>query len=169
VKYWIGLGSNLGDRLATLRSASVAVGSHGLVLARSRVFASSPIGGPPQPPFLNAALLLESDLDPTALLRALHQIEADLGRVRAEEQVRWGPRTLDLDILLAGNRGESCLSLPELEVPHLRLHERGFALAPLLDLEPQLLHPRLGRTILSLLHASQQHHANPCAPTGDSL
>jgi 2-amino-4-hydroxy-6-hydroxymethyldihydropteridine diphosphokinase len=168
VRFWIGLGSNLGDRLATLRSAAAAVGTHGVILARSRVFASSPVGGPPQPPFLNASLLLECDLEPRQLLAALQQIEVDFGRAREQETVRWGPRTLDLDILMMGQRGEGCLSLPELEVPHPRLHERAFALAPLLDIDKNLLHPKLARTLLSLLHASQ-HQGNACAPTGDLL
>jgi 2-amino-4-hydroxy-6-hydroxymethyldihydropteridine diphosphokinase len=168
VRFWIGLGSNLGDRLATLRSAATAVGMHGVILARSRVFASSPMGGPPQPPFLNAALLLETDLDPEQLLAKLHEIETELGRTRDQETVRWGPRTIDLDVLLMGQRGEGCLSLPDLKVPHSRMHERAFALAPLLDMEKDLLHPTLGRTLLSLLHATQQK-GNACAPTGDLL
>ena len=169
MKYWIGLGSNRGDRLATLRSAAAALGVTGAILGRSRVFASSPVGGPPQPPFLNAAVVLESDLDPLSLLRALQQIEADFGRDREHETVRWGPRTLDLDILLVGARGETPIELAELSVPHPLLHERAFALAPLLDLEPNLFHPTQARTLLSLLHATQQKGGHACAPTGDLL
>ncbi len=113
-------------------------------------------------------MLLETDLEPRQLLAALHQIEADFGRAREQETVRWGPRTLDLDVLLMGARGDGCLSLPDLEVPHPRMHERAFALAPLLDMDKNLLHPKLGRTLLSLLHATQQQ-GNACAPTGDLL
>jgi 2-amino-4-hydroxy-6-hydroxymethyldihydropteridine diphosphokinase len=168
VKYWIGLGANLGERLVTLRGAAVAIGNLGAILGKSRIYASSAVGGPPQPPFLNSAVLLESDLDPAALLRALEQIELDFGRDRSQESVRWGPRTLDCDVLLMGARGEICLNTPDLDVPHPRMHERAFALAPLLDLEPNLFHPTLARTVLSLLHAAQQQ-GQACAPTGDVL
>jgi 2-amino-4-hydroxy-6-hydroxymethyldihydropteridine diphosphokinase len=168
VRYWIGLGSNLGDRLANLRSAAAALGSYGVVLGRSRVYAASPVGGPPQPPFLNAAILLESDLDPWQLLERCQTIELDFGRQRDEEQVRWGPRTLDIDILLIGNRGEITISTDELQVPHPRLHERGFALAPLCDLDRQLLHASLGRLLTTLLDATQQQ-GHAFAPTGDDL
>ncbi len=167
MRYWIGLGSNLGDRLSTIRSAAKAVESLGIVMARSRVFAASAVGGPPQPPFLNAAVLIESDLDPSALLRACQQIEDDFGRVR-DPNVRWGPRTLDVDVLLMGPRGELKLQLPELEVPHPRLHERAFALAPVIDIDNKLVHPTAGRPMTALLHAAQQLDQK-VAPTGDTL
>jgi 2-amino-4-hydroxy-6-hydroxymethyldihydropteridine diphosphokinase len=167
VRYWIGLGSNLGDRLATLRGAAKALDKIGTVTHRSRVFAASAIGGPPQPPFLNAAVILVTDLDGPALLGACHKIEGDFGRQRPEP-VRWGPRTLDIDILLAGERGELVVTLPELEIPHPRVHVRGFALAPLCDLESSLLHPTLARPLRSLLNASN-HQGNALAPTGDFL
>jgi 2-amino-4-hydroxy-6-hydroxymethyldihydropteridine diphosphokinase len=167
VRYWIGLGSNLGDRLGNLRGAAKALDKIASVTQRSRVFAASAIGGPPQPPFLNAAVLVTTELDPLALLAACQKIEADFGRNR-DEEVRWGPRTLDLDLLLAGERGEAVLALPELEIPHPRMHERGFALAPLLDLDASLVHPTLGRPLKSLLTTvNNQGHA--LAPTGDFL
>ena len=167
MRYWIGLGSNLGDRLATLRGAAKALDKVGTVTHRSRVFAASPIGGPPQPPFLNAAVILVCDLAAPELLAACQRIEGDFGRKR-DEEVRWGPRTLDVDLLLAGERGELIIALPDLEIPHPRLHERGFALAPLIDLEAALLHPTAGRPLKSLL-ATASHHANALAPTGDFL
>jgi 2-amino-4-hydroxy-6-hydroxymethyldihydropteridine diphosphokinase len=167
VRYWIGLGSNLGDRLATLRGAAKALDKVGSVTHRSRVFAASPIGGPPQPPFLNAAVILVTESKPEDLLAACHRIEVQFGRKR-DEEVRWGPRTLDVDLLLAGERGEIVISLPELEIPHPRLHERGFALGPLCDLDSALLHPTLSRPIKSLLSAST-HHGHALAPTGDFL
>jgi 2-amino-4-hydroxy-6-hydroxymethyldihydropteridine diphosphokinase len=167
VRYWIGLGSNLGDRLATLRGAAKGLDKIGSVTHRSRVYAASAIGGPPQPSFLNAALILVTDLDPPSMLAACQRLEAQFGRKR-DEEVRWGPRTLDVDLLLGGERGELILSTPELEIPHPRMHERGFALAPLLDLASDLIHPTLGRPIKALL-ATAQHQGNALAPTGDFL
>jgi 2-amino-4-hydroxy-6-hydroxymethyldihydropteridine diphosphokinase len=167
VRYFIGLGSNLGDRLATLRSAVTALSAHGAVLARSRVFASSPVGGPPQPPYLNAALLLESPLAPLDLLHACQAVERQLGRVR-EAEIRWGPRTLDVDLLLAGAHGEVRVDTPELTVPHALLHERAFALGPLVDLDDRLMHPTVARPLKSLLHAAQSL-GHVIAPTGEHL
>jgi len=168
VRYWIGLGSNLGDRLALLRGAATSLASLGTVAQRSRVFAASPVGGPPQPPFLNAAILLDSDLEPQAVLDELHRIEEANGRNRAGEVVRWGPRTLDLDILLAGARGEVVISTPTLEIPHPRLVERAFALAPLCDLEPLLVHPTAGRPLKGLL-AFASDRGDAVVATGDTL
>ncbi|HZS42470.1 MAG TPA: 2-amino-4-hydroxy-6-hydroxymethyldihydropteridine diphosphokinase [Polyangia bacterium] len=168
MRYWIGLGSNVGDRLGTIRGAARALESLGIVMARSRVFAASAVGGPPQPPFLNAVMVLESDLDPAALLRACQQIEIDFGRARDQEKVRWGPRTLDLDVLMMGARGELRHAEPELEVPHPRLHERAFALAPLIDIDAKLIHPTAGRPLTALLHAAQSQ-GHVVAPTGDAL
>lgn len=167
MRYWIGLGSNLGDRLLTLRRSSDALAKLGEVTARSRVFASSPMGGPPQPPFLNAALQLESELEPAALLAACRRIELHFGRVH-DDPVRWGPRTLDLDVLLVGARGELVIATDELAVPHARLHERCFALAPLIDLDSKLIHPTLGRPLTALL-AAASNQGNAFAPTGDFL
>jgi 2-amino-4-hydroxy-6-hydroxymethyldihydropteridine diphosphokinase len=167
VRYWIGLGSNLGDRLANLRGAAKALDKIGTVTHRSRIFAASAIGGPPQPSFLNAAVIIVTALDPAAMLAECQRIEAELGRNRADE-VRWGPRTLDVDILLAGERGELILAAPDLEVPHPRMHERGFALAPLLDLESSLMHPTMGRPVKALL-AAAGHAGHALAPTGDFL
>jgi 2-amino-4-hydroxy-6-hydroxymethyldihydropteridine diphosphokinase len=167
VKYWLGLGSNLGDRLSTLRQVADALGRFGTVTARSRVFASSPVGGPPQPPFLNAAVALESGLDPEALLAALHELEAQHGRDRASETVRWGPRRIDVDILLMGARGEVLLDTPTLTVPHPRLHERAFALGPLVDLDANLVHPKLARPLKGLLATADKGDA--CASTGEFL
>lgn len=168
MRYWIGLGANLGDRLSTIRGAARALEGLGIVTARSRVFAASAVGGPPQPPFLNAVMAIESDLDPPAMLRACHQIECDFGREREKETVRWGPRTLDLDVLLMGARGELRHVETELEVPHPRLHERAFALAPLIDIDAQLMHPTAGRPLTALLHAAQSR-GHVVAPTGDAL
>jgi 2-amino-4-hydroxy-6-hydroxymethyldihydropteridine diphosphokinase len=167
VRYFIGLGANLGDRLATLRQAVGALEEIGRVVARSRVYASAAVGGPPQPSYLNAALLLECDLAPMELLGRTQSIEESLGRSRADE-VRWGPRCLDIDLLLAGDHGEVTLAEPGLTLPHPRLQERGFALAPLVDLDAGLIHPELGRPLKALMapaHAAGQQWA----PIGDLL
>ncbi len=167
MRYWIGLGSNLGDRLATLRSAAVALADLGSVVKRSRVWAASPVGGPPQPPFLNAAVLLDAELAPLDLLAACLRIETGHGRVRPES-VRWGPRTLDVDLLLAGARGELIVNEPDLTLPHPRVGERGFALGPLCDLDATLVHPQLGRPLTSLLTACNDS-TQALAPTGELL
>ncbi len=137
-------------------------------MGRSRVFAASAVGGPPQPSFLNAAISIESDLDAITLLKACQQVEIDFGRIRENETVRWGPRTLDVDILLLGVRGELLLRTPELEIPHPRLHERAFALAPLLDIDPDLIHPSAGRPLKALL-AATLNKGHAVASTGDAL
>lgn len=126
----VGIGSNVGDRLATMRSAVVRLPN---VTRLSRVYETDPVGGVVQPPFLNAAALLDWGDDPVALLARLQTIEAELGRDRTRE-VRWGPRTLDLDILWIddGTRVDH----PRLVVPHPRLSERAFAVLPLLDVAP---------------------------------
>ncbi len=152
-RYFIGLGANIGDPALTLRAAVDQLAKIGTRLERSRVYACNPIGGPPQPTFLNAAVAFDSDLEPHVLLTLLQGIENRYGRNRKAE-VKWGPRTLDLDILLMGQVGEQSLDSPELVVPHPRLHERAFALAPLVELDGRLMHPKLGRPLRSLLAAA---------------
>lgn len=167
MRYFIGLGANVGDRLTNLREAVQRLDALGTIAARSRVYAASAVGGPPQGPYLNAAIALDCDLEPLALLTRIQEIETALGRNRANE-VRWGPRTLDVDILMAGTRGELIIDEPVLRIPHPRMKERGFALAPLCDLDATLMHPELGRTLKALISAA---HADgqAWAPTGDAL
>ena len=148
--YVIGLGANLGDRLATLCSALVALGQCGLLRAVSAIYESAPVG-PAQPDFLNAAVLLESMLGPQALLADLLGIERAHGRERRE---RWGPRTLDLDLLCAG---ELVLDEPGLSLPHLELPSRAFALMPLLDVLPEARDPRSGATYAQHLAGLERH------------
>jgi 2-amino-4-hydroxy-6-hydroxymethyldihydropteridine diphosphokinase len=135
----VGVGANLGDRLATMRDGVDRLArSRGLgVVARSRVYETAPVGGPPQPPFLNAAILVESVVSPLSLLDALLRIEGELGRVRQGE--RFGPRTLDLDVLWADGL---VVDEPRLVVPHPRLIGRAFALVPMLELVPGARDPR---------------------------
>lgn len=123
---YVGLGANLGDRHEAFRRALELL--PGVVEAVSPRYETAPIG-PPQPSFLNAAVRLRTTLAPLALLDALLAVERTLGRDRVQE-TRWGPRTLDLDVLLWPGR---TLHEPRLHVPHPRLGERAFALAPLLD------------------------------------
>jgi 2-amino-4-hydroxy-6-hydroxymethyldihydropteridine diphosphokinase len=167
VRYFIGLGANVGDRLTNLREAVRRLEALGTIVARSRVYASAAVGGPPQGPYLNAAIVLDCELAPLELLARTQEIEEALGRDRPNE-VRWGPRTLDLDLLMAGARGEVIVDEPSLRLPHPRMKERGFALAPLVDVDATLMHPELLRPLKALLpvaHAAGQ----AWAPTGDTL
>jgi 2-amino-4-hydroxy-6-hydroxymethyldihydropteridine diphosphokinase len=141
---YVGLGSNLGDREDNLRRALERLQELG-PLRVSSIRETDPVGITDQPRFLNAVVELETDLPARELLERLLAIERELGRDRAEE-VRWGPRTIDLDLLLYG--GET-IDEPGLTVPHPRLAEREFVLEPLLELDPQLALPD-GRRIIKL-------------------
>ncbi len=139
----IGLGSNVGDRRANLDAAVALLRAQPAitVLRRSPVYETAPAGGPPQDDYLNAALLVVTSRDARDILDRLLDAERRLGRVRAEEE-RWGPRTIDLDILWI--EGEA-VAEPGLEVPHPRLAERPFAVRPLLDVAPDATDCRTGR------------------------
>jgi 2-amino-4-hydroxy-6-hydroxymethyldihydropteridine diphosphokinase len=147
VRAYVAVGSNLGDRWARLAQAARALRAEPRVslLRASRVWDTAPVG-PPQPRYLNAALELEVELPPVPLLAALRRIELGAGRVRTG--ARWGPRTLDLDLLLLGERE---LRAPGLVVPHPRLAARRFVLAPLAELCPERVVPGTGRTVAELL------------------
>ena len=134
---FLGLGSNLGDRLANLQAAVDALQMEpGLrVTASSRVWETTPVGGPPQPDYLNAVIRVETDLSARDLLDVARRVEARLGRVRKE---RWGARTLDVDILLFD---EEEIDEPDLVIPHPRIAQRAFVLLPLLELEPDPVLP----------------------------
>ena len=138
---YIGLGANLGPREATLLRAveRLAAESGIRVLELSSLRDTEPVGVTDQPEFLNGAVAVETTLSPRALLDALLRIERELGRVRGGE--RFGPRTIDLDLLLYG---EEVVDEPGLTVPHPRLHERRFALEPLAELDPELEIPGRG-------------------------
>ena len=141
----IGLGGNVGDVPHAFTAATAGLARELRVLACSALWRSAPLG-PEQPDFLNAALLVESDIRPLAVLALAQRLEAAAGRDRAGE-ARWGPRPLDLDLLLApGLVVESAA----LTLPHPRLAERRFALAPAAEVAPEWLHPRRHRTLAEL-------------------
>ena len=137
---FVGIGSNLGDREAYLRRAVELLRAEaGIeVAAVSKLRETEPVGLVEQGPFLNGVVQIETTLSPRELLERLLAVEQDLGRVRSE---RWGPRTIDLDLL---RYGDEIVDEPGLTVPHPRLHERGFALEPLAELNPELEIPRKG-------------------------
>ena len=146
-RVYLALGSNLGDRLANLSRALQALSPYAAVQRVSPVVETDPWGVLDQPDFLNQVAEAETDLPPLELLAGLKEIERTLGR---QPGVRYGPRLIDLDILLYG---ELCAELPGLSLPHPRMAERAFVLVPLAALAPHALHPPTGRTIAELLGA----------------
>ena len=155
---YLALGANLGDRAAAIDDATRRLAAiEGVTLvARSPVYETDPVGGPPgQEPYLNLVVAIESDASARQLLGMCHRIESAAGRVRGE---RWGPRTLDIDILLWGDlvRDDA-----QLTIPHPRLHERAFVVLPLLDLDA---HPVLpdGRRLLE--QSAPRGEARPVGP-----
>lgn len=144
---YLALGSNIGDRLANLRRAVAALSPVVSVQAQSPVYETPAWGYVDQEPFLNMVLKAETVLAPAALLAHLKRLESELGRTPS---FRWGPRLIDIDILLYD---ELVISTPELTIPHPRLPERAFVLVPLADLAPGLVHPVLGQPISELLAA----------------
>jgi len=145
----LALGSNLGDRRDILQGSVDAIAAIPEVqlMAVSPVYETVPVGGPPQPDYLNAVLLARTTLLSRALLDRLHEVEAAFSRMR---EVRWGPRTLDIDVITV--EGETSND-PELTLPHPRAHERAFVLAPWHDVEPEAVLPGHG-AIAALLAAT---------------
>ena len=131
MRAYIGLGSNLGDRIGNLQAAMEKLADGLEIVAASSVYETDPVG-PPQPDFLNAVCLVETDLGPQELVALLKKVEAEVGRTPSE---RWGPREIDLDLLLIG---DAVVDLPDLKVPHPELTSRAFVMVPLLELDPDL-------------------------------
>ena len=149
----VGLGGNVGDPAGTVRHAATALGDlpGTRLLAVSRLYRTPAWGVRDQPDFVNAVAALETSLGAEALLQALLALERAHGRNRADDgSDRWGPRTIDLDILLYG---DAVVDVPGLRIPHPRLHERAFALLPLLEIAPDAAIPGIGaaRSVLALL------------------
>jgi 2-amino-4-hydroxy-6-hydroxymethyldihydropteridine diphosphokinase len=167
-RVYLGLGSNVGDRLAMLRAAVGHLGETGeiRVLTASRLYETEPWETQPGRTtgehqwHLNCVVAVETSLEPRALLDRLHAIEDAMGRERpagTPESRRFTPRTVDIDILFYGER---VISVPdELHVPHLLVHERAFVLRPLAEVAPELQHPTLYRTVRELLSEVEDDHA----------
>lgn len=149
-RVFVGLGSNQGDRREHLSHALKALSAEPAIrLARvAPIVETEPAGGPPQGPYLNTVVELETRLTPLDLLSALKAIETRLGR--KPEPDRWGPRPIDLDILLYEDQ---VIDSPSLTIPHSRMHERQFVLEPLVQIAPDLVHPILKQSISELLKA----------------
>ncbi len=162
MKVFVGLGSNLGERESMIRLALEALsrlpGTH--LVKASSLYDTEPVGEVDQPNFLNAVAQLDTELTARQLLWNLLLIEKRLGRVRTQ---RWGPRTIDLDLLL---HGSLVLDEPELTVPHPELTARSFVLVPLVELDPLLVHPVTGET---LLHHLSRLNTRPPVKRGSRL
>ena len=153
----LALGTNLGDRLANLRTALDALPPEVVVLDESKIYETPAWGFENQPAFLNMAVKAETDLEPEALLNHLKQLETRLGR---EPSFHWGPRLIDIDLLFYD---DLILDTPRLVIPHPRLHERAFVLVPLADIAPDFVHPILGKTIRQLLEGMDDNGIIPIA------
>lgn len=145
---FIGLGSNIGDRLALIdRAAKALAATRGARLIQmASIRETDPVGGPPQGKFLNTVIELDTPLTLHQLFTSLQAIERNLGRQPSPE--RWGPRPIDLDLLLYDSQ---VVQEPRLTVPHPRLHERRFVLEPLAELAPDIIHPIMRQTMRQLL------------------
>ena len=140
-KAFISIGSNIGERLLHLKNAVRALHSHKniVVLSVSSIYETAPVGFTNQADFLNIVIEVSTTLDSYNLLTVCQEIEHELGRVRT---IRWGPRKVDLDILLYNN---DTIKAEHLIIPHPRMHERAFVLIPLLEIAPEVVHPVTGR------------------------
>jgi 2-amino-4-hydroxy-6-hydroxymethyldihydropteridine diphosphokinase len=164
VSVYVGIGSNMGDRLENLRAAVRDLARTGAlhVVRTSSVYETAPVGGPEQGDFLNAVVEISTDLEPRDLLEELQRIENELGRVRA---VKDGPRTIDLDLLLYGDKE---IHEPDLMIPHPRMRERAFVVVPLLELGAADPLPN-GRRLEPVTDATQavRRFADPIDPGKD--
>ena len=145
---YIGFGSNIGDRLKHLQNAIHALSKmEGIVLEQiSSIYKTAPVGYEAQGQFLNGVAAIQTSLSPLSLLQTLKDIETVIGR---QHRIRWGPREIDLDILIYG---DLCVQTEELVIPHPEMHLRGFVLVPLAEIAPNLVHPVFQESIQTLLN-----------------
>lgn len=153
---YICVGSNLGRKRANCAAGIARLTENGdpALVAQSRFYRTEPVDYAEQDWFVNAVFSVQTALSPPALLERLKQVETELGRTRSD--LRFGPRILDLDILLYSDR---VIQTPALSIPHPRMHKRRFVLAPFCDIEPEIIHPLLGepmQTLLSRLNPAEQ-------------
>ena len=155
MRAFVGLGSNLGEREALIRPAldELAALPDTTLIRVSSLYDTEPVGEIEQPRFLNAVAMLDTELTARQLLWNLQRIEARLGRTRTQ---RWGPRTMDLDLLL---HGDLVIEEAELKLPHPELSRRAFVLVPLVELDPSLTHPISGLNVVQLL--ARLEHKSP--------
>lgn len=155
IKAFVGLGSNLGERELQIRRAvdELAKIPRTTLVRVSSLYDTDPVGEVEQPAFLNAVAWLETELSPRELLWNLLLIEQRMGRVRAQ---KWGPRKIDLDLLF---HGSTVLEEPDLVVPHPEAHKRAFVLAPLVELDPDFVHPVTNETVAKTLRRLPPRHA----------
>ena len=145
---YIGFGSNIGDRMAHIQSAiAILSKTEGIALKRvSSIYKTEPVGYEAQAQFLNGVAAIQTSLSPLSLLHTLKDIETAIGR---KHRIRWGPREIDLDILIYG---DLCVQTEELVIPHPEMHLRGFVLVPLAEIAPDLVHPVFQESIQTLLN-----------------
>lgn len=149
---YIGIGSNVGDKAANCLQAIEYLAEAGRIIDVSSLYYTEPVGFKAQEDFINAVVALETDLPPDELLAVCHAIEERLGRRRT---VRWGPRAIDLDILLYG---DLVMNRPDLDIPHPLMVARKFVLAPLVEIAPDAVHPVLNKTTSQLLGELRDAH-----------
>jgi len=147
----LSLGSNLGNSAEILSSAAEALNEVSEIIALSSFYQTRPVGGPPQPDFLNAVIIIETNLEPEELLMVAQAIEVAHGRERTVDTVKWGPRSLDIDLIKCD---ELIFNSSDLTIPHLRAHEREFVLRPWLEIDPTATLPGFGQ-ISGLLESGQ--------------